>query len=274
MTIHPARPAHPAHPAPVRPHGGTRALALALLLALAAGAAAAPARAEDDLARFDFERPVDSRLRFEGVAGEHVLAPPLLSPDERVFAAVPGPGSPPPSLAGGFLLDSLEAARGADTYFSVSLAPEDGWALNLSSLRFDMAVDYHPNSLPGDVAVAAAFLYSDRDGYSSLVAAASVLDPTQDGTPSAFTSRSLGLSGDAFQNLTGPVDLRVYVVTTQRSHFVYFDNVVVRGAAVPAAAAAVPEPSSAALWLSALTPLGPAGIAVRQRRRRRERARV
>lgn len=241
---------------------------------------AAPVRAADErLVEFNFDADLADPHSFTPVNGEHSAG--SLSHnytgDNGADVATEGGfffGIPSPHLFVVTGHDSLGEARSRGGYLSLTVAPEPGYALNLTSLAFDMSVcfshavaDYQ--SLD-PLAVAGAFVYGSPDGFTSLVGAASVLDETRDQHFAPPAARTVGLdgeAGEAYQGLTGPVTLRLYLVSTHWWDPIAFDNIVVRGTAVPIqSAATVPEPGTPAL-------LGPAALIALTAGARRRRGR-
>ncbi len=123
------------------------------------------------------------------------------------------------------------------TYFSITLQPTSGYALNLASLSFE--ANAGGTSSPRGFAV-----FSSIGGFS----AGSVLSQDNNGTGGTLTARptqttySVALSSLAgYQNVTDSIEFRFYVQgATAQS--IDFDNITINGSV-----SAIPEPSSYAL---------------------------
>jgi hypothetical protein len=139
-----------------------------------------------------------------------------------------------------------ETAVGADAYWSFTLTPGSGFTVNLTSLTFDLGVK-NGGSRPISYS-----LSTSVGGFSTPVgpvvtAQATSNQPTYD------------LSGTEFQNLTSPVELRLYLWSDaggSSSSRWTFDNIELEGTTT----STVPEPAS-------LTLLSAAGLVALRRRR-------
>jgi hypothetical protein len=120
-----------------------------------------------------------------------------------------------------------------NTYWTVTITPNAGFQLNLTSLVFDEARG--GGSMPRGWS-----LYNSIDGFAlanRLATNASV--QTQRPT---FGPATVNLNLPRFQNLTGPITFRMYVFTPGTGQSVEFDNMVLNGTVT-----AIPEPGSLAL---------------------------
>lgn len=133
-----------------------------------------------------------------------------------------------------------------DAYWSISLAPEAGNSISLTSLTFDLTV-FNSGRSPS------YYLSSNVDGFSTPIGSVATNQ-----TSGAVT---IDLSGAQFQNLSSGTELRLYLWSengagSSGSRWL-FDNVTVNGSV------AVPEPASLAL-----VALGGVSLALVRRSRR------
>ena len=153
------------------------------------------------------------------------------------------------STTGGSSDLSLGAALAEATYFSLTLTPDLGQALTISSLSFDC---FAGTAGPSDRRL---FLFSNKVGYTSgdLLFGAGTADTpggTFPGSPiipynTATSDQNffIDLSGNsAFANITDSVTFRIYLRTPTVSQNLAFDNLTVNGTVI-----VVPEPSSLVL---------------------------
>ena len=162
-------------------------------------------------------------------------------------------GNPTPSLAVVSTLttgaNSQAGAVTANQYFSFTLTPNAGTPLSLSTLSFD----YANYSTDGTYPTEGFFVRSSVDSFAANTAAGVTSTAASAG---AFATSTISLGAAAFQNLTGPVEFRVYVFdgTTQATRGAVIDNITVTN---------VPEPTT---YAALLVGVGLAGAAYRRRK--------
>ena len=141
------------------------------------------------------------------------------------------------------LTTSESGAVAGNDYFSFALTPTSG-GLTFTSLTFDLG-----GNLAGSPAVAPftsfAFVRTSLDGFASNVGSVESFDATT--AASAFANKTVNFSGALFQNVTQPVEFRVYIYSsidgfnqTANDSIVRLDNVEL---------SAIPEPSA---WILSL----------------------
>jgi hypothetical protein len=134
-------------------------------------------------------------------------------------------------------------------YFKFTLTPGATFQANLTSLFFD----YSANGSGTLENTASFFVRSSADGFAANVG--TTASATITGSAAAdYQRQTIDLSGAAFQNLTAPIEFRVYV-TNSGVGVARLDNLTLNGDI-----AAIPEPSSLAL-------LGSLGALALRRRR-------
>jgi hypothetical protein len=128
---------------------------------------------------------------------------------------------------------SQAAAVTANDYWTFTITPNAGIALNLSNLSFDYANYSNDATFPTET----FFARSSQDSFGANLAAAVTSSTASAG---AFATASISL-GAAFQNVTTPVEFRIYVSdgTTNANRGALLDNVVLSGTT-----SAVPEPAT------------------------------
>jgi hypothetical protein len=155
-------------------------------------------------------------------------------------------GNPPLQFAQKPLTTTTESgAQQNNAYWSFTLTPASGYAVNLTSFSFDLVI--HNSGLP-----ISYYLATSVGGFTNPVGAV----VTNQGSSSHPT---FDLSAAAFQNLTTPLELRLYQWSSaghgsSGSRWT-FDNVMLNGTTSP-----VPEPASLMLLSAAL------GLGLRPRR--------
>src|SRR3954451_1153197 len=148
-------------------------------------------------------------------------------------------GNPDYAGFGRTTYSSIGDARTNDQVFRFTLSPHDGYALNLTSISFDIAASRSATATT-DYA-AQAFVFSDRDLQATPIAAGFAIDTTANSAISAFTTWTNNLSTNPlYQNITEPVVFSVYITGNDSNSYAYLDNILIDGTTVPA----VPEPST------------------------------
>ncbi len=137
-------------------------------------------------------------------------------------------GNPLPSLSVDISTTAstqVLAVSGND-YFTFTLTPAGGFALNLTSLTFDSAIF-------GNI-TATFFVRSSADNFVSDLGITTT-------TLTGFTGTNISLTGSAFQNVTAPLTFRVYVFDTadNGNRGDLLDNIIINGSVV-----LIPEPST------------------------------
>ena len=232
-------------------------LALCALMLIAA----APLRA-DVLASWDMETSPNSARQVASYVDADITAGDL-TPNSTLNAA----GSfDPANVVGGAGDTYIAYSRNSgvartdalgviadSTYFSLTLTPDAGKSITLSSITFDaMAGTAGPSDRQ-------FYLMADKTGFLSTAVLASASSET--GSPlmpyntSTFDQNfSADLSGSAFANITDSVTFRFYIATPTTFQNVGFDDITINGTVIP-------EPTSIAL-------LGMSGVGVVLYRRR------
>ena len=154
----------------------------------------------------------------------------------------------------GFNSTALASAITGDQYLSFTISPTTGYAVSFTSLSLLSGVSTATTSFHGEVLSSATGFDSGASLYSYSFSSTSA--PLQ----------SITLSGvSALQNVTGPVEFRIYGwrdtggTSTFRLRSLTGSDLVLNGTV-----SAVPEPSTYAAILGALTL---AGVAMHRRRR-------
>ena len=141
-------------------------------------------------------------------------------------------GDPAPSLGIKYSAvtdGDLDSALSNDDYISITVTPEPGYVLNLTSFTWDST----RGSKGGDYSVR-QHLMSSIDGFTteSEVGYNSVFDG---GDVAWGDSRNIGsadLTDARFQNLEGPIEFRIYLTSNSSqspSHYIGIDNIVIEG---------------------------------------------
>lgn len=158
---------------------------------------------------------------------------------------------------------SFTQAKANNDYFTVTITPNAGFEMNLTSFEFDYGYNSlatyttGSNTLRAYITTSfdnhATFFDGNTNGYVSIT------NPTINST-NYPTSKSLNLSGTPYQNISTAVEFRIYLSDTYHKQELLhrIDNVTLKGSL---AAVAVPEPSS-----SALLGLGFSTILLRRRK--------
>lgn len=129
-------------------------------------------------------------------------------------------------------------------YFSFTVTPNPGNFLDLTSLDFDAARG-------GNATPRGWVVRSSVDNFGANLGSSDV-----DTVRTTLTPYSVDLSGSQFDNLTSPVEFRIYTYSPNDGLTVEYDNFELRGAVL----VTVPEPSGVVPVLLAL------GLFVRRRR--------
>ena len=133
------------------------------------------------------------------------------------------------SRSAGFAQTNVLGVIADNTYFSLTITPDAGKSISLSSITFDaMAGTAGPSDRQ-------FYLMSDKTGYLSTAVLASASTVT--GSPlipyntSTFDQNfSADLSGiSAFSNITDSVTFRIYIATPTTSQNIGFDDITVKG---------------------------------------------
>ena len=145
----------------------------------------------------------------------------------------------------------------ANEYVTVTITPDSGFELNLTSVTVDLG---YTNSLAAGVGKSlSTSVFSSVDGFAAAnVLGTKTFTAANNGTNYTYENLNIDLTGAAYQNLSGPLEFRIYlydeanaITDTQPIHRI--DNFTLNGAVIP-------EPSAALL--------GSLGILVLLRRRR------
>lgn len=197
----------------------------ALIVALAIGLTAASARA-DILAQYTFTGsartssdadPLSVASTFDDGTGF-----------TSSFDLTRGNSAPSLAVVSTVIDGSTQAAAvTAGDYFTFTITPTTGTTLNLSSLTFDYANYTNDGTFPTET----FFARSNQDSFAANLASA-VTATT--GSAGVFATATITL-GAAFQNLTTPVEFRIYLSdgTNDADRGALIDNVVLNGTAIP-----------------------------------------
>jgi hypothetical protein len=157
---------------------------------------------------------------------------------------------------------NFTSAKAADDYFTVTITPDAGYVMNLTTFSFDYgytATDTFTNvsnSLRAYVTTSADnhanFFNGNTDGFTTIT------NPTANSV-NYPNLKSLDLSGGSFQNIASSFEFRIYLGDSYDvNNLIHrIDDVVLNGEVV----AVVPEPSS-----TALLGLGMGALLLRRRR--------
>ncbi len=141
-------------------------------------------------------------------------------------------GNPTPSIS----VDSAQTdgstqsgAITANDYYTFTITPNPGVTLNLTTLSFDFANYTNSGVFPTEN----IFARSSFDNFSANLAAATTVSAASAGT---FTNVNISLTAAGFQNVTAPIEFRLYIFdsTTNVDKGALVDNVILQS---------VPEPS-------------------------------
>src|SRR3954453_4664282 len=151
----------------------------------------------------------------------------------------PGRGNPDHAGFGRTTYSSIGDARTNDQVFRFTLSPHDGYALNLTSISFDIAASRSATATTDYSAQAVVF--SDRDLQATPIAAGFATDTTANGAISAFTTWTNNLSTNPlYPHITEPLVCSVYITGNDSNTYASLDTTRIDGRAVPA----LPEPST------------------------------
>lgn len=159
----------------------------------------------------------------------------------------PGVGNPTPALTVVSTLTdgaTQSAAVTAEDYFTFTLSPASGGSFSLTSLTFD----YANYSTDGTFPATTFFVRSSVNNFSANTASGVTALASSDGV---FANAAVTLSAATFQNVTTPIEFRIYVSdgTTDPDRGAALDNIILNGTAVP-------EPATGFSLLSGLGLLG------------------
>ena len=152
-------------------------------------------------------------------------------------------GNPTPSLAVASTLttgaNTQAGAVTANQYFSFTLTPNTGTPLSLNSLSFDYANYSTDATFPTEGFV----VRSSVDNFAANTAAGVTSAAASNG---AFATSNISLAAAAFQNLTAPIEFRIYIYdgTTNANRGAAIDNITVTN---------VPEPTTYAMLLAGVS---------------------
>jgi len=131
---------------------------------------------------------------------------------------------------------SFGAAVGSDDYFTVTITPDAGFEMNLTSFEFDYGYSSSGSFGTGTMRAYittsednhANFFNGNTDGYTTIT------DPVNSGVTFPI-SKSLDLSGAAFQNISTAFEFRIYLSDSYNVNDLIhrIDNVTLNGAVVP-----------------------------------------
>ncbi len=175
------------------------------------------------------------------------------------------------------LVDNLYAATGwanngtqanalaTAEYFTFTLTPDAGYEINFENLEFQVQGDrYNALILPNAVAPPRSFaVYSSVGGFTL---GNEIYTFTQPGTGAyGPVFHDVPLTDPAFQNVTGPIEFRVYGWGAGTSNAFNYQLFSINNFSFNGEVVAVPEPTSATLLL------GGTGLMLWMARRRRAR---
>jgi filamentous hemagglutinin family protein len=143
---------------------------------------------------------------------------------------------------------NLTGAITANEYVTVTITPDSGYQLNLTSLTVDLGYSLAAASVPLGVGVnLGATVFSSVDGFTVPSALATqtftAADTSLETGATLFQNVNIDLTGPAYQGLSGPLEFRIYLYdneNTQTQPIHRIDNFILNGAVVP-------EPSAALL---------------------------
>jgi hypothetical protein len=127
------------------------------------------------------------------------------------------------------------AAVTANDYFTFTITPAGGFALNLTNL----SIDYANYTNDGTFPAISFFVRSSINNFSANIGSTVNVTAASAG---AFANTSFNLTGAAFQNVTTPIEFRIYVQDgiADPDRGILLDNIILNGTAVP-------EPSTYAM---------------------------
>jgi hypothetical protein len=142
----------------------------------------------------------------------------------------------------------LAGAITAAEYVTVTITPDSGYQLNLTSLTVDLGYSLAAASVPLGVGVnLGGSVFSSVDGFTAPSVLATqtftAADTSLEPGATLFQNVNIDLSGPAYQGLSGPLEFRIYLYdneNTQTQPIHRVDNFVLNGTVVP-------EPSAALL---------------------------
>lgn len=144
-------------------------------------------------------------------------------------------GNPSPSLTvdASNTDSSVTAAATAGNYIHFTLAPNSGASFSLTSLTLDAAVWSNTTFVNENFAVR-----SSIDGFSANIGGVQSIAGTSNG---AITPFSFDLSGAGFQNLSAPIEFRIYSADSSSTSGkgILYDNIILNGTTT-----GVPEPAT------------------------------
>jgi hypothetical protein len=126
-----------------------------------------------------------------------------------------------------------------NTYWTITVTPNNGFRASLASLVFDVARG-------GGATPRGWYVYESVDGFT--LGSALQSNPNDPDQRPTFGNVTVPLTAARFQNLTSPIEFRMYISTPATGQSLDFDNIVLNGTVAP-----VPEPSSLALVGLAVT---------------------
>ncbi|MCH7226810.1 PEP-CTERM sorting domain-containing protein [Haloferula sp. A504] len=141
---------------------------------------------------------------------------------------------------------NLSGAISDSQYVTVTITPDTGFELNLTSLTVDLGYTLNGVSVPDGIGkTLGASVFSSVDGFTvpDVLGSKSFTAADQGATGYYYENLDIDLSGAAYQGLAGPIEFRIYLydnenTLTQPIHRI--DNFTLNGAVVP-------EPSIALL---------------------------
>ena len=144
-------------------------------------------------------------------------------------------------------LTDLGTAITNNDYFTFTVAPSEGFQLNLTSLTLGVAA-YRASAASTSVK-ASFYALSSVNGFTTANLINSI-QTTQQNAPFTFDTLNVDLSSIGYQSVTAPVEFRIYMVmnTSGTTRYTAIDNITLTGTLTTSS---VPEPSSYALLLGA-----------------------
>lgn len=148
-------------------------------------------------------------------------------------------------------------------FITVTITPDSGLALNLTSLTVDLGYSLDGAAVPSGIGVTLnTSVFSSVDGFTapSVLGTKTYTAASQGPTGTFYENLNIDLSGASYQNLSAPLEFRIYFYdsTSAISQPIHrIDNFTLNGSVDTL----IPEPSAAAL--------GGLGLLFLLRRRRR-----